>query len=467
MTEVLDQMEQEGLIAPDTGALLNRVAEFVERFVSFKSWSQVVAVTLWVLHTYVVDAADVTPYLAVTSAEKRSGKTRLLETLEVLVRRPALVAHISSAALYRTIEVEAPTLLFDETDAIFHKNAGAQAEALRGILNAGYRRGATVRLCAGEGKKMQVVAFPVFCAKALSGIGNLPDTIADRAIRIRMERRTRSERVQRFRRRLVEDEAQEIRGALETWAAAHAESLKYLTPELPDSLDDRQQDAWEPLLAIADVAGSMWPEESRSAAVELAEASEEADQDSLGLLLLDHIREAIGEAADRISTDSLLHALCERDDGPWAEWWGRDVKEGALKGPAARLSRILKPYEVRPTQFKEEGEKVRGYRREHLEPLWDRYLPPSLNSTVLGTPEAQPATEVPSTEKSKDGGRGLPVEEIASIFDAEEVRSSDNNQAAAAKLSDWNASLPPAPSPSEIPTYKGPVPFQNHNGSGP
>jgi hypothetical protein len=454
MTEQLDQLETEGLVAPDTASLLSRVVDFVERFVSFKSWSQIVAVSLWVLHTYVVDAADVTPYLAVTSAEKRSGKTRLLETLEVLVRRPALVAHISSAALYRTIEVEAPTLLFDETDAIFHKNAGGQAEALRGILNAGYRRGATVRLCAGEGKKMQVVAFPVFCAKALSGIGNLPDTIADRAIRIRMERRTRKEQVERFRRRFVEDESERIRDALETWAIANQEALKFLTPTLPDSLDDRQQDAWEPLLAIADHAGGTWPEQARAAAVELAEASEQADQDSLGVLLLEHIRDAIG-ASDRISTDDLLHALCDRDDAPWAEWWGRDVKEGALKGPAARLSRILKPYEVRPTQFKDAGEKLRGYRREHLEPLWERYLSPPSDSTVLGTNKAEPATGVPSTEKSGDGERVLSIPEIASAFSAEQTWAQDDLAVAAARLHSWNASLPPAPSLSEIPTQNG------------
>ena len=93
--------------------LLDATRRFIERYVVLRSAHQAIVLALYVVHTYVAEAADATPYIAVTSPEKRSGKTRLLEVLELLVRNPLLVAHLSEAALYRTITQERPTLLFD------------------------------------------------------------------------------------------------------------------------------------------------------------------------------------------------------------------------------------------------------------------------------------------------------------------------------------------------------------------
>jgi hypothetical protein len=383
--------------------LLEAVRRFLTRYVVFRGEHQPVALSLFVLHTYVAEAADCTGYVVVTSAEKQSGKSRLLEVLDVLVRNPIQVAHISEAALYRTISEEMPTLLFDELDAVFGKNAGSQNEGLRGILNAGYRRGASVRRCVGEGKKLRVEKFDVYCPKVLAGIGQLPDTLSDRGIHIRLQRRARGEHVDRFRPRLVEPEAADLRNALGEWALGALDGLRQASPELPDALDDRGQDVWEPLLALADMAGAEWPTEARSAAVGLAQGV--VEEEPLGILLLGHIREAFG-GADRLSTEDLLVALTARDDAPWAEWWGKQVSDGAdaVKGPAARLSRLLRPYEVRPTQFKEDGEKLRGYRRDHLEPVWSRYLPPPPEKLVLGTSQVDGTRDVPSTGFLGEGG---------------------------------------------------------------
>jgi len=64
--------------------LLDNVAAFIRRFVHLPA-AQAAIVTLWVVHTHALTLAVTTPYLAITSAEKRSGKTRLLEVLELLV----------------------------------------------------------------------------------------------------------------------------------------------------------------------------------------------------------------------------------------------------------------------------------------------------------------------------------------------------------------------------------------------
>jgi hypothetical protein len=81
--------------------------------------TEAATLALFVLHTWTVEAADTTPYIVLTSPERRSGKTRLLEVLELIVRKPWHCASTSEAALFRKVHVDEPTLLLDEVDAIF------------------------------------------------------------------------------------------------------------------------------------------------------------------------------------------------------------------------------------------------------------------------------------------------------------------------------------------------------------
>ncbi|HEY6605914.1 MAG TPA: DUF3631 domain-containing protein [Gaiellaceae bacterium] len=243
-----------------SGLLFDDVARFLGRFVVM-SQHQVDACTLWVAHTHAIDAADSTPYLAVTSAEKRSGKTRLREVLELLVRVPLSASNISDAALFRAIANLGPTVLLDEADAIFKAK---DREDLRGMLNAGYRRGNVVYRMGGNGKTV-LESFPVFSAKALFGIGDfLPDTLADRSVSIRMERRTRDEPVERFRRRDTEADGLLLNQSLADWIEPQIEWLHSMRPHLPEELDDRAQDSIMPATntrssgASPTVAYAMW-----------------------------------------------------------------------------------------------------------------------------------------------------------------------------------------------------------------
>ncbi len=234
-----------------SAVLLDDVRAFVRRFVVLTA-TQADAVALWVAHTHVFDAFGITPYLAVTSAEKRSGKTRLPEVLELLIREPLPTANISDAALFRVTNDKQPTLLVDEVDALFSNKL--PREELRGILNAGYRSGAVVHRMGGS-NNTSLQTFSVYCPKAFAGIGNcLPDTISDRSIPISLKRRTRDESVERFRLRDVEAEGHALRDRLTDWLEPQRDHLHASRPRLPDELDDRAQDVWEPLLAIADIA---------------------------------------------------------------------------------------------------------------------------------------------------------------------------------------------------------------------
>lgn len=256
-------------------------------------------------------------------------------------------------------------------------------EDLRALLNAGYRRGAVVARCEGEGKKIRVVHYDAFGAKAIAAIKMLPDTLVDRGIRIPMKRRARSERIERFRFREARDAAAPLRRMLAAWTTlASVEVLRNARPELPEGLDDRAQDGWEPLLAIADMAGTGWPVLARAAAEELHDGGAAAD--STGVLLLQHCQAAFEAAGtDRLMTADLLAALVGRDDGPWAVWWAADVDAGRTKGPAARLAALLRPFTIRSEKLWFETKALMGYQRGAFADAWEHYLPsPSLPPTL-------------------------------------------------------------------------------------
>jgi hypothetical protein len=368
--------------------LLTVVDDLIAQFVVFAAPAQRTAVALWIAHTHALAAFDVTPYLNIRSAEKRSGKTRLLEVLGLLVPRPWHAVQPSEAVLFRKIARDTPTLLLDEVDAVFTGPPSDRTEGLRALLNAGYRRGATVDRCVGQG--MHLRAFPVFCAKVLTGIGTLPDTVADRCIPIALLRRKKSEQVTKFKLREVRPRAAPLYGALAAWAAEAVPRLRVARPELPDGLGDRAEEVWEPLLAVAEEAGGEWPKRARTAAVALSGG--EVDAKSLRVTLLGAIRDVFdGLEVNKILTLDLLRKLVEREEDPWPAWWGKEVDHADEAHPprkAARdLARHLKPFEVGPKDVRvPDGRKGKGYDRGDFEDAFARYLPPSQrdNATTHG-----------------------------------------------------------------------------------
>jgi len=345
--------------------LLDDVAAVLERFIVFPSVEHRHAVTLWVAHCHVVEVFESSPRLALLSPEPASGKTRTLEVLELLVPRPMHILNASTAAVFRSIEAERPTLLLDEVDAVFGRRGGDDTgEDLRALLNAGHRRGATIPRCVG--KSMDVKRFPVYAALALAGLGDLPDTLMSRSVIVRMRRRAPGEDVEPFRFRLAEHDLHDIRDRLAAWLDDIRDQLAGAWPDLPAGITDRPADCWEPLLAIADAAGGDWPARARVACVELCKVAESREA-SLGVRLLADLRVVFG-ADDRLYTDTVLDRLHKLDEAPWSDLRGRPLD-------ARGLAYRLRAYEVRPVQVNIDGTNRRGYRREDLHDVWLRYLP--------------------------------------------------------------------------------------------
>jgi hypothetical protein len=275
-------------------------------------------------------------------------------------------ANTSDAALFRSVSNEGvpPTLLLDEVDAIFKAR---EREDLRGLLNAGFRRGALVRRMGGA-KNTKLETFEVFSPKAFAGIGNcLPDTILDRSITIALQRKTREEAVERFRRRDVAPEGEALRNRLADWVEPQLDWLRDERPNLPDELDDRAQDMWEPLLAIADLAGGDWPRRAWNAALELSGNGAREDDSLTAQLLKDIYAVFSNGAGDRLRTADLIAHLTEIEESPWGDWYGKTISPQAL-------SRLLKPHRIKTMPVKAEGKTVRGYKIEQFTDAFYRVL---------------------------------------------------------------------------------------------
>lgn len=336
----------------DGAVLLADVEAFLRRFVAFPSEAAAVAVTLWAAHAHAVGSFESSPRLALLSPEPGSGKTRTLEVLDLLVPNPLHVLNASAAVIFRAVDAEQPTLLLDEVDTIFGHRTKDENQDLRGLLNAGHRRGAQVPRCVGPNHEMR--RFEVYAATALAGLGDLPDTLMSRSIIIRMRRRAPTEHVQPFRHRQHAPEGVELAERLAEWTAPIADELADAWPTMPAGVEDRPADVWEPLLAMADAAGGTWPGRARTACVELVQVAASGEA-SLGVRLLGDIRSVVDtEGTDRMSTERLLDRLHKLDESPWGDLRGKPLD---ARGLAYRLRR----YDVRPHQFRYGEEKVRGY----------------------------------------------------------------------------------------------------------
>jgi hypothetical protein len=356
------------VIEPVDGAeLLDALRGFILDYIVLPSDAVADLLAAWVVHTHAISVAYATPYLRITSATRECGKTLLMELLATLVRHGWHAINPSTAVMYRKIDSYQPCLLLDEMD---NYPLDERRDALA-VLNAGYKRGATVDRCKESG---ELEAFSAFCPKAYAGIdeSRLPDTLLSRSITIRLERRRPSDHVADWIGQDCEPLAAPLRELAARWAQENVSGLD-ARPELPTGIVNRAAEVWRPLVAIADRAGGEWPDRIRAAARELAVGGDGRDDvDPLVRLLVD-IRDAFGgEIA--IFTKSLIGDLNGREESPWGA-----CRRG--EGLDARgLSRMLRPLKtpagapLRPKKVRIGGETLQGYEIDQFADAFARYL---------------------------------------------------------------------------------------------
>jgi Protein of unknown function (DUF3631) len=382
----------------DGAQLLAELHAALTRYVVLPSPEAADAIVLWITATHGVPAWNCAPRLDVTSPVKRCGKSRLLDIIEATCHNPLLTVNISPAALVRSIGDDPPTLLLDEADTVFGPKSADNHEDLRGILNAGHSKNRPYI-------RWDVAArapehCPTFAMAALAGIGALPDTITDRAVVVKMRRRAPGEIVDRYRQRRDGEPLKELGARLGAWVRAHLLELREAEPDMP--VEDRAADTWEPLIAVADLAGGDWPARARKAALVLTD--EDGTDTTLGARLLADLRDVFGDAT-AMHGEAILAALRKIDEAPWGDYYGKPLN-------ARDMAKLLRPYEVRSVKVKIDGSALQGYRAEHLHDSWQRYLPPagavSGTSGTLGTSQVSGLPEVPGSGQRTEPEPGTP-----------------------------------------------------------
>lgn len=345
----------------DGAALLQELVATFGRFLALPPRTAD-ALALWTMHAHCHQAADVSPIQALTSPEKRCGKTRTLTLLGRLVPKPLPTANITAAALFRSIEKWRPTLLIDEGDSFLRDN-----EDLRGVLNSGHTQ-ATAYVIRTVGEDHEPRRFGTWAPKAIALIGSLPATLADRSIDIRMQRKRPGDRVERFRDRRHGPALDVLCRKAARWAADHLAVLADADPDLPEALNDRAQDNWRALIAIADEAGQEWPGLARAAALALS-GTEAVEDHSRGTMLLADIHAVfVDRGVERLSSTELARALGAMEHRPWADWKGKAITQAAL-------ARLLKPFGIEPKGVRIGEATPKGYDRAWFSDAWARYLP--------------------------------------------------------------------------------------------
>jgi hypothetical protein len=224
-----------------------------------------------------------------------------------------------------------------------------------------------------KGKSFDLVDFSIFGPKAIAGIGRFPETIVDRSIVIVMIRRAPGEPVERMRTRQAEALGHPLRDRLAALLRDCPELVTHVTHSLegegddglPAELDDRGQDNWESLIALADLAGGTWPARARQAAVSLQEDRRTAD-DNAAITLLSDLHSIFDEEASTwLPTSTILERLVALDSSPWSEW--RNGKPLTYR----QLANVLVPFGIKSDRTREQ----RGYSRSTFVDSWSRFLP--------------------------------------------------------------------------------------------
>jgi hypothetical protein len=339
--------------------VLDEARGFLGRFAVLPTAAAFDALTLWCAHTHAVQAFNASPRLAVLSEHPASGKTRVLELASLLSHDPTMEVDVTGPALVALISQRHPTVFLDETDQIFGANGGESHRSLRAVLNSGYKQGATVSRRSGGSYVQQ----SIYGAVGFGGLGILPRTLMSRSVVIRMAQRRPEQKIEPFYPKLHEPTGAAIGAALGSWASAVSLELAVSWPALPEGIQDRAAEIWEPMLAVADAAGGDWPERARAACTELALDVAAEPVQAPGQRLLADLRKIWGESGN-LPTAVIITRLFALPASPWAAQWP------AASAPR-ELAALLAPYGVQPVKVRCGEKTAQGYKRLDMDRAWD------------------------------------------------------------------------------------------------
>ena len=351
--------------APEvTGAdVLDEARAFLARFWVPPDTSALDIMALWAAASHVTDKDGVlafysTPRIAFVSDEPASGKSAALELLELLCPRAERLTDPTAPAMLELIAQHRATLLVDEVDLLF--GSGNSAKAVRAVINSGYRRGAKVARVKGP----QDTFAPVALAGLASSFMANPvlEPTRSRCIIVHCRRPSPGVRPERYREQLHAGLGALAGRSLAQWAAANVMTIATQSPEMPEGLDGRQEDIWQPVISVADVAGGRWPGAARAACRQYTAGGQAAAEPEMPprMRLLAGIRAVWPDGADRMSSKALMEALCALPGAPWSVIWT----------PFQMLSEVPAMLGIEPVKVRVDGKPVQGYYRHQVAAAW-------------------------------------------------------------------------------------------------
>ena len=194
-------------------------------------------------------------------------------------------------------------------------------------------------------------------------IGRVPDTIADRSVLIRLERKLVTEKCAP----LTDFKPETLTAKCVRFADDNSQLIARAALETVPGLNDRAADTFEPLFVLARMAGPEWFKRAAEAAVFLTSA-QNTDLQGAGLLL-DILTIFVECDADKLFSRSMVS--CLRGDGEWIAsqfFAGKPLNELVL-------AQTLRPYGIRPVAIRIGEEVKKGYRVADFKNCLNRYVP--------------------------------------------------------------------------------------------
>jgi putative DNA primase/helicase len=358
---------------PVNGAeLLTAIRDAFLRFVVLPPGAAEV-LAVFPIMTHALDLCEFRPQITLESPVKRTGKTRVLRILGPLCRRSLPASNISLAVLYHSTDANAPTLLMDEGESYIPQN-----RQMIGVLNSGLERTEawTLRMDMTTKVRRKFRTFaPLVIAAIRKPRFEIPETIKDRGVTMRLQRKRANQHVERFRKRDVEPLRILARKAAR-WVADHPE-LEDADPVMPASWHDRLQDISRMAVTICDCAGGPWPELIRSSITSLLDMQIAAAEP--GELLLADLAEYFHDPKHTErrrrhhrfrSTDIVEHLIQN-------ERWG-DMN-------TSKLALMLEPFGIKPEPMRIDGKSTRGYERGWFDDTLAAYVPEGATPATFAT----------------------------------------------------------------------------------
>jgi Sec-independent protein translocase protein TatA len=343
---------------------------------------QALAVSLWTIHTHAVEVAEHSPRLQIKSPTKRCGKSTLLNVISPMVLDVLKFENITPASVFRLIEKYRPTLLIDEADSFLKRDDGRDYAEMSGLLNAGHARGGTVIRTVGEDFEPRAfhVYGPIAYAWLVKRGMHVSETLEDRSITIELRRRLPEEAITRLRSTRT-GHLHELGRRVARWVGDHKTALADADPEMPEELNDRAQDNWRPLIAIADAMSADLGQKTRDAAKRIeAETIGGGEEDASIIALADVaaiVRNKIQNQSPNavrlkaIASSELVTLLVAMAERPWSEWRrGQPLTQNSL-------ARLLKPYGLKPKRHRigtGPNDTIRGYATDKILEAEQRFV---------------------------------------------------------------------------------------------